>query len=203
MLEIIECGQNTPEWIEARLGIVTASQFGTVMALGRGGSASKTRATYMLKLLGERLTGEPSENFTTQAMERGHEMEDEARQAYCFMTGNDVDLVGFMRNGEKGASPDGLIGSDGLQEIKTKVPHRHLDALFRDEVPAEHIPQIQGQLWIAEREWCDFVSYWPKLDPFIKRVYRDEKYIKCMSQDVDKFLDELHEYEARYKQKRS
>lgn len=199
-LEIFTFDQNSNEWLRARMGIPTASEFATVMASGRGGGESKTRRTYMLKLLGERMTGEPSENFTTQAMERGHEMEQEARDAYCFMTGNDFDLVGFMRNGEKGASPDALIEDNGLLEIKTKVPHRHLDALLRDEVPSEHIAQIQGQIWISEREWCDFISYWPKLDPFIKRVYRDDVYIKKMSDAVDRFVDELLELEAKLTQ---
>lgn len=199
-MEIINCDQNSEAWLRARLGIPTASQFATVMSKGKGTQPSKSRRTYMLKLLGERLTGEPADNFTNRHMERGHEMEPEARAAYAFMTGNEPKLVGFIRSGEKGASPDSLVGNDGLSEIKTKLPHLHLDALLRNEVPAEHVPQIQGQIWVAEREWCDFVSYWPKLDPFIKRVYRDDEYIKKLSDSVDQFTDELLELEARFKQ---
>lgn len=195
MLEIIDCEQGSDEWFEARRGIPTASEFGTVMAKGRGGGESKTRRTYMLKLLGERLTGEREEGYTNANMERGHEMEQEAADAYAFMTDNQIETVGFMRNGEKGASPDRIVTGGGLLEIKTKVPHRHLDALLKDAVPSEHIPQIQGQIWIAEVDWCDFISYWPKLPPLIKRVYRDDKYIKEMETKVTAFLDELHDIE--------
>ena len=193
-VEIIDCAQNSDEWMKARMGIPTASEFSTVMAKGRGGKGeSKTRRTYMLKLIGERLTGELSDGYTNHHMERGHAMEEEARNAYAFMTDNDPKLVGFVRNGEKGASPDSLIDENGLLEIKTKLPHLQLDVLLADKLPPEHKAQVQGQIWIAEREWADFVSYWPGLPLFVKRVNRDDDYIKTLSDEVDKFLAELHE----------
>lgn len=185
--------QGTDEWKRIRLGIPTASNFDSVQANGRGGAESKTRRTYMLKLIGERLTGEPKDDYTNAHMERGQIMEAEARNAYSFLTNSATVQVGFIRNGQKGASPDSLIGDNGMLEIKTKLPHLHLDVLLRGVLPPEHVPQVQGQLLVAEREWCDFMSYWPKLPPFIIRVHRDEQYIKELSQSVDRFLSEMEE----------
>jgi len=194
MIEIINCEQNSPEWFAARLGIPTASQFSTVMAKGQG----KTRRTYMLKLLGERLTGEMTEGYSNAAMERGHEMEASARNAYAFESGNAPELVGFVRNGEQGASPDALIMLDGILEIKTKAPHLQLDVILKGKVPTEHSAQIQGQLWVSEREWCDFVSYWPGLPLFVKRVYRDEEKISQIKEAVQLFNEELAELENQF-----
>ena len=193
---IIDCEQGSPEWFKARLGIPTASEFDTVMAKGRGGGDSKTRRTYMLKLIGERMTGEPAESYTNAHMERGKAMEAEARNAYAFIREVTPIPVGFIRNGEVGASPDSLIGTDGCMEAKTKLPHLHLEVLLAGVLPPEHKAQVQGQLWVAEREWCDFVSYWPKLPPFIIRVHRDEAYIAELEAGVAKFLDELNALQA-------
>jgi len=186
-LQIINCEQNSPEWIKARLGIPTASRFATVMAKGEG----KTRSEYMRKLAGEILTDEPAEAFSNSHTDRGHEMEAIARQEYEFITGNTAELVGFIRNGNKGASPDSLIGNDGGLEIKTALPHIQIDRLERDRLPPEHRAQVQGNLWVSEREWWDFVSYWPKLPILTVRVYRDEEFIKDLSDEVDRFNDEL------------
>lgn len=198
-MEIITCDQNSDEWLQARLGIPTASQFATVMAKGRGKAESKTRKTYMLKLIGERMTGQPADNFTTAHMERGHEMEPDARNAYAFKTDNEPELVGFIRNESAGASPDALVNAGGLLEIKTKLPHLQLAVILADEMPPEHKAQVQGQIMIAEREWCDFVSYWPGLPIFIKRIYRDDEYIKTLSSEIDRFNSEMHEIMAKIK----
>jgi hypothetical protein len=190
-MQIITCEQGSPEWIKARLGIPTASEFHTVMASGRGGAESKTRKTYMLKLVGEILTGEQMEGFTNHHMERGKLMEDEARNLYAFMRDVAPECVGFIRNGEKGCSPDSLVDANGMVEIKTKLPHLQVDCLLSDRVPPEHVAQCQGALWVAEREWIDFVSYWPKLPLFVTRTYRDEEYIAKLAAAVDEFNDEL------------
>jgi hypothetical protein len=195
-MEIVSCTQGSPEWFRIRAGRPTASEFSTVMASGRGGGESKTRRTYMLKLAGEILTGEPMEGFTNVHMERGKVMEDEARDLYAFMQDAEPQTVGFIINGNKGCSPDSLIGTDGACEIKTKLPHLQIDALLRDEVPAEHKAQCQGVLWVAEREWIDFVSYWPGLPLLVKRMVRDEEYIKQLSDAVDQFNTELNEVVA-------
>ena len=178
--------QGTPEWFAARAGIPTASRFSTVMAKGEG----KTRSEYMRKLAGEIITGELAEGFTTPHMERGKLMEDEARETYAFINSVEPYQVGFIRNGDKGASPDSLIGTDGGLEIKTALPHIQIDRLERDRLPPEHKAQVQGNLWISEREWWDFVSYWPRLPMLITRVFRDEPYIKTMSDEIDRFNDE-------------
>lgn len=193
MLEVITCEQGTPEWFAARSGIPTASEFSTVMASGRGGGESKTRRTYMLKLAGEIVTGEVTEGYSNAHTDRGHEMEPDARNLYSLMTDNSPELVGFIRNGSKGCSPDSLIGTNGALEIKTKLPHLLIDVLLRDEFPADHKAQCQGVLWVAEREWIDIAVYWPKLPLFIKRAYRDEAYIADMSKAVDAFNSELAE----------
>jgi hypothetical protein len=109
MMEIINCDQGSEDWFAARAGIHTASEFATIMANGGGGSESKTRRTYLLKLAGERLTGEPMDSYSNHHMERGKVMEDEARRFYAFLTDHELCSVGFIRNGEKGCSPDSLI----------------------------------------------------------------------------------------------
>ncbi len=191
-MEIFECDQRSPEWFAARAGIPTASMFATVMAKGKGGE-SKTRRTYLLKLAGEILTGQPMDNFQNDHMERGRIMEDEARNFYIFMKDAEPRSVGFIRNGDKGASPDSLLGDDGLLEIKTKLPHLMVDLILKDAFPPEHKAQCQGQLWVAEREWLDLIVYWPDLPLFVKRVRREEPYIEDLSAAVDAFNDDLRQ----------
>ena len=202
-LQIFQMDQGSDEWRTARLGIPTASEFATVMAQrGPRGGEPKGRRTYMLKLIGEILTGEPMYNFSNDHMERGKEMEDEARDAYAFMTDLDPQRIGFLRRGDAGCSPDSLIGDNGMLEIKTKLAHLQLDCILSDELPSEHRAQCQGQLWIAEREWVDFVSYWPGLPLFVKRVFRDEDYIKQLAAAVQAFNAEMNELIARVVQYR-
>lgn len=198
-IEIITCEQGTPEWFAARLGIPTASCFDDVMANGKGGAPSKTRTTYMYKLAGERITGDPMDNYTSAHMERGKVMEDEARALYAFMTGNDPARVGFIRNGAVGCSPDSLVGDDGLLEIKTKLAHLQIDALLSGSLPAEHVKQVQGQLWVSGRKWCDFFSYWPKMPALLVRVQRDEEMIQSIATAVWKFNVELDALTDRLK----
>jgi hypothetical protein len=188
-IDIFDFDQGSYEWRTARLGIPTSSMFSAILAKGEG----KTRRSYMLKLAGEVLTGEPTEDFSTPAMERGKEMEPKARDLYAFMTDVDPLQVGFIRNGNKGCSPDSLIGASGMLEIKTKRSDLLIDVLLRDEFPAEHKAQCQGALWVAEREWIDIAVYWPKLPLFVKRAFRDEPYISAMSRAVAQFNEELAE----------
>ncbi len=191
-LEIIECEQNSPEWHAARAGIPTASEFDSVQARGRSGEPSKTRRTYMLKLAAERITGQVSPGWGGNVhTERGHALEPDARRLYAFTSDNKPQPVGFMRRGKVGASPDSLIGEDGLLEIKTKLPHLQLDLLDDGRIPSEHIAQLQGQLWVSGRSFVDFVSYWPGLPLFMQRVERDEKYIASLAVAVATFEDEL------------
>lgn len=194
--------QGTPEWFEVRRGLPTASQFATIMAKGRGGEPSKTRLTYLYKLAGELLTGEPMDSFSNHHMERGHEMEPEARQFYAFMRDCEPEQVGFITNGAKGCSPDSLIGEGGMLEIKTKLPHLLIACHEGGGFPSEHWAQCQGQLWVAEREWVDLVCYWPRLEPLVVRAHRDEDFIKTLSDAVDRFNDELAALVAKYSPQR-
>ena len=179
--------QGSSEWFACRAGLPTASKFATVMAKGEG----KTRSEYMRKLAGEILTGEPSEQFSNVHTDRGNAMEDEARETYAFINDAEIQRVGFIRNGNRGASPDSLVGTDGGLEIKTALPHIQIDRLERNRLPPEHKAQVQGNLWIAEREWWDFVSYWPGLPVLTVRVPRDEEYIANLASEIDRFNDEL------------
>ena len=194
MIEIFaDIEQNTPEWHAVRAGVITASEFSTVMASGKGGGDSKVRRTYMLKLAGEILTGAPAESYSNQHMERGHEHEAQARLDYEFLQDVQVQQVGFIKNFGVGYSPDGLVGTDGLVEFKSQVPHLLIDRLLRDTFPPEHKAQCQGGLWVSEREWIDINVSWPGLPKFTKRAYRDEAYIIDIIAAVKRFRDELDE----------
>jgi hypothetical protein len=131
------------------------------------------------------------EHFSNHHTERGHEMEPEARDLYAFMRDCEPQQVGFIRNGNKGGSPDSLVDANGAVEIKTKLPHLQIDCLLSGEIPSEHKAQCQGILWVAEREWIDFVSFWPNLPLHVCREHRDEDYIKKLAAAVDEFNDEL------------
>lgn len=197
MLQIIECEQGTDAWYAARLGIPTASCFSTVMAKGRDGGASKTRGDYLRKLAGEILTGKPMDSYSNGHMERGKEWEPDARNLYAFMHDCEPQLVGFIRNGKKGCSPDSLIGNDGGLEIKSAAAHIQVERLLAGKLPAEHKGQVQGNLWIAEREWWDFTSYCPGLPLFVVREYRDDDYIWKLQTAVDEFNEELEQVVQR------
>lgn len=188
-LEIVDCEQGSESWFRARAGMPTASEFSTVMAKGEG----KTRRTYLYKLAGEIITGQPMESYSNAHMERGKLMEDEAREEYAFLFDAEPERVGFIVNGPKGCSPDSLIGSTGMLEIKTKLPHLMIEVILADKFPAEHKAQCQGALWVAEREWIDIAIYWPGMPLFVKRATRDDIYIKTLSDEVDRFNEELSE----------
>lgn len=201
MIEITDCEQNSPEWFAARLGIPTASEFSTVMAVGRNGGKSLTRIAYLNKLAGEILTGERMEAYSNADMERGKLMEDEARDLYTFTAEAEPCRVGFVRNGQKGCSPDSLLGENGGLEIKSAAAHVQIERLLRGTLPPEHKAQVQGCLWVCEREWWDFASYCPKLPLLVVRVTREEDYIKKLAQEVELFNIELQQtvdYIRRY-----
>jgi len=190
-LQIFDCEQGSPEWFACRRGIPTASRFSTVMAQGRGGGASVTRREYMMKLAGEVLTGEPMDSYANGHMERGREWEAEARERYAFERECDPQLVGFLRRGEMGCSPDSLIGDDGGLEIKTKAAHLHIEALLRDDIPPEHRAQLQGFLLVTERAWIDLAIYCRGLPLVVRRVTPDREYIANLKGEIDRFNDEL------------
>lgn len=198
-MEIIkDVEQGTDEWFALRYGWVTASRFKDVLSNGRGGAPSKTRLSYMYQLAGEALTDMRQESFTSEYMEWGTETEPQARDTYEFVTGSTVDQVAFIQHGQNrkiGCSPDGLVGDDGLIEIKCPKTSNQIETFLSGKMPTQHKPQVQGQLWLSNREWCDFISFDPRINGdasyFCTRVYRDDEYIKELAHKCYQFEDEL------------
>lgn len=192
MVEVLHCAQGSSEWYAARKGIPTASEYSTVMAKGKDGGASLGRAKYLRVLAGEIVTGEPDpDGFSNAHMERGKLWEDEARELYAFTNDAEPQIIGFIRNGRTGASPDSLLGEDGGLEIKTALRHIQIERLQRGDLPPEYRAQVQGCMWVTGRAWWDFMSYAPLLPPMIVRVYRDEAYIANIAKSVDAFNSDL------------
>ncbi len=188
MIEIFEeIDQNSPEWFEIRRGLPTTSKFKDVLAKGEG----KTRKSYLNRLAAEIITGMPGETFKRPELDRGHEMEGEARDFYALIMNAEPKRVGFVRNGKKGSSPDSFIGNNGLLEIKTQRGDLLIETIDKGVFPPEHVAQTQGQLWVTEREYVDLIVYWPNMPPFIKRAYRDSAYIHKLAQAIADFNDEL------------
>jgi putative phage-type endonuclease len=189
--------QRSDEWFAARLGKVTGSRVSDVMSKTKSGY-SATRANYMAQLICERLTGVKAESFTSAAMEWGVEQEPFAIAAYEAMHEVFVEAVGFIEHPAialAGASPDGLVGADGLVEIKCPNSATHIDTLLNGDVDSKYIKQMQWQMACTGRQWCDFVSFDPRLPGnlqlFVKRIPRDEAAIAAMEMEVTKFLAEL------------
>ena len=189
--------QRSEEWFRARCGKVTASRIADVVARTRSGWGA-SRANYMAQLIVERLTGEPAETYQNAAMLWGIEKEPEARAWYEFETDSAVVEVGFIDHpGIKmsGASPDGMVGDEGLVEIKCPNSATHIEFLLTGVIPDKYIKQMQWQMACTEREWCDFVSYDPRmpaeLQGKIVRVERDPELIRSLERDVADFLYEL------------
>jgi putative phage-type endonuclease len=189
--------QGTPEWHAARLGKVTASRVADVIATTKSGWGA-SRANYAAELVAERLTGVAAERFQNGAMAWGTETEPEARRAYSFRLDADVMEVGFVDHpsiGMTGASPDGLIGEDGLLELKCPNTGTHIATLLGQSVPAKYLSQMHWQMACTGRQWCDFASYDPRLPEsmrlFVKRVERDDAAIGELEAQVIDFLAEV------------
>ena len=188
----VECEQGSESWFRARMGIPTASEFGTVMAKGKtAGAVSETRRKYLYRLVGEIITGQPAESFTNAHMERGKAMEAEARAMYAFQYDVEPEIVGFIVNGRKGCSPDSLIGAKGGLEVKTKLAGIMVECILRDDPPPEHRAQLQGFLLVCEREWVDLACYWPGMPLVVHRVTRDNGYLANLTGEINRFNDEL------------
>lgn len=189
--------QRTDEWFQARLGKVTASKVSDVMAKTKSGYAA-SRDNYMAQLVVERMTNKQAEAFTNAAMEWGTQQEPFARAAYEIKTGVVVEEVGFIDHPlikMAGASPDGLVGNEGLVEIKCPNTATHIETLLTQTVPSKYYAQMQWQMACTSRDWCDFVSYDPRMPEkaqlFVTRVMRDPETIAEMESEVKKFLVEV------------
>lgn len=194
-MQIINCIQGSNEWFDAKRGIVSASHFKEVLNKKTG------RGLYMRKVAAERLTDQTEETYTNTAMQNGVDTEFEARECYEYIYHEKVVQVGFVKMSEwVGCSPDGLIGENGLAEIKCPLGSTHIDYITKDAMPLVYVPQVQGQLWVTGRKWCDFISYNPyfKYRPlWKKRIHRDVEYIKALEAATNVFINELKELIAK------
>lgn len=187
--------QGSPEWHRARLGIPTASRFHRIMTPQRREYASGAR-TLMHELLAERWLQAPvGSGSAGEWAARGLAEEDPARAWYSLVRDVEVERAGFLcpPHGRWGGSPDGLVGDEGMVEVKTLSPSRHVGVLLGDGVPEEMLPQIQGLLWISERQWCDLVAWHPVMPPAVVRIPRDPAYIELLAAMVERFCGELDE----------
>lgn len=194
----IEQGSN--EWKVARLGHVTASNMADVMSKGKDNAEAVGRYKYKVRLVAERLTMTAAESYSNAAMEWGVEQEQFAAIAYETSKNVFTDKTGFWLHPTiqwLGVSPDRLVGDDGLIEIKCPNTTTHLNYLFDEKVPTDYYKQIQCQLWVTGRQWCDFVSYDPRLPKrnqlLIVRTERDESLIQKMEAETLKFLGEVNQ----------
>lgn len=189
--------QGTDAWFAARLGKVTASRVADLTARTKTGWGA-SRANYMAELLIERLTGAKAESYVSPAMQWGLDHEAEARAAYEFMRDCTVDPGSYFdhpRIPMAGASPDGLIGAEGLVEIKCPNSATHIETLQGASVPSKYFAQIQWQLACTGRAWCDWVSFDPRMPAsmrlFVERIDRDAVAIAAFEKYVTEFLAEL------------
>jgi len=199
-MKVINCEQGTESWFAARLGRPTGSVYSDVLAKGKDGGKSITRQKLVVKLALELVTGKPAaQGFKTQAMTDGTDREPIARALYEAMRGVFVEEVGFCQHDTifTGVSPDGLIGTNGMVEIKSPIEATHRDymRLEAGKCPSEYRWQVLGQLWVCEREWCDFASYSPFFSDnaqlVVRRIYRDDKAIKELESAVIQINEEI------------
>lgn len=204
MLDIV---QGSPEWHQVRLGKATASRIADIVAKTKVGAAA-SRANYVAQLVAERLTGTPAESYTNAAMQWGTDTEAEARIAYEFHTDETVLEVGFVDHptiANSGASPDGLVGDDGLVEIKCPNTATHIETLQNKKVPKKYETQMLWQMACTGRKWCDFVSYDPRMPEAMRlitiRFHGDATRIAELESEVTKFLAEVDETVSSLKAK--
>jgi len=196
-MRTIEAEQGSPDWYAARCGKVTASKIADMLARTKSGWGA-SRANYAAQLVAERLTGTVTESYTNAAMQWGKVHEAEAIDAYTFYRDLPVTRIGFVMHpsiDESGASPDGLVGTDGLIECKCPLTNTHIETLLGSSVPAKYEAQMLWQMACTGRSWCDFVSYDPRMPEsmrlFVRRMHRDDKRIAEIENEVREFLREI------------
>lgn len=208
MNDVTAALQGTEEWRHARLGKATASRMGDLTARTKTGYGA-TRANYAAELVVERLTGVPTEGYRSAAMERAIELEPEARAAYELRTGEDIRPVGFVGHPTirwSGASPDGLVGRSGLVQIKCPYTATHIETLLGASLPKGYYLQMLWEMVCAGRDWCDYISYDPRLPPEMRLHIRRVPFVPVdaagLTQDVLGFLTEVEglmdRLQARY-----
>jgi putative phage-type endonuclease len=196
-VKVLDVEQGSEAWLQARLGKVSASRMADVTARTRSGYGA-SRTNYAAELIVERLTGTPAERYTNAAMAWGTEKEPDAKDAYCFLRDAEIVPVGLVLHPTIAmacASPDGLVGDDGLIEVKCPLSATHIDTLLSETIPEKYVKQMMWQMACTGRQWCDFVSFDPRLPAemqvFIRRVPRDNALILELEQETVKFLAEI------------
>lgn len=190
--------QGSSAWMRLRMGIPTASEFHNILTpTGKQAGADTTRR-YACELIAEWLMQRPLDGVTMPWMQRGKDLEEKAAEFYEFVNDVETKIVGFITNdaGTIGASPDRLVGDDGLLEIKVPSHHQHIEYLLFKDISKRYKPQLQGQLYVTGRQWVDIVSFHPEMPPAIVRVERDEEYIKILDvalQSFTRYMAELRE----------
>ncbi|MFP4137449.1 MAG: lambda exonuclease family protein [Halomonas sp.] len=196
---VLNMPQGSQEWIDARLGVATASTFDKILT-AKGLKPSAQLEGVACQLVAERLTGEPSDPpLDSYWVRRGQELEPHARALYSMMRDVTVEQVGMVLRDDRrvGCSPDGLVGDPGLLEIKCPAPGTHVGYLAEGQLPERYRAQVQGQLWVSQRQWCDFLSYHPSMPPLLVRVERDEAYIAALSAAVEALVERMDAIEAQ------
>ena len=214
-MRLIECEQGSTEWLRARLGIPTASRAADVLSKGRAkkdepAPPGKARQDYAIELAFERVSGGLLDSPVTSAMQRGTDLEPEAREAYEVRTGAFVDRIGFALHDTlpAGASPDGLVGDDGLLEIKCPMSQQKIAAMWATGDVSEYVAQVEWQLWITGRDWCDIAIYDPRLaysrmDLLIVRHQRSDAVSALLELEVPLFLAEVESYQRQIAARRA
>lgn len=203
-----ELKQGSPEWLQARYGQATASRISEIMAKTPSGAWGSSRKNYAAELILARLTEKPIETYTSPAMQWGVDTEPLARAAYEFRFDVYVEEVGFIPHPHielSGASPDGLVGEDGLVGFKCPETATHIATLLGAAIPKSYVYQNQWEMACTGRQWCDWVSFDPRMPEnmklFCERIERDEKLIKDLEKEVQRFLDEVAAKVYKLKQK--
>lgn len=189
----IDVQQGSDEWLAVRCGVPSASNFDKLLTTK--GEPSKQAQKYLYQLAAEKVSGIKEESFQSSAMAKGIETEAEAVDFYELTQGVEVQTVGFCLHESKlfGCSPDRLVGDEGLLEVKCPLPHTHVEYLLENNLEKDYFQQVQGQLLVTGRKWCDLISYSRGLKPLIVRVVRDEKFLKALEIELEIFCKKLEE----------
>ena len=190
-MKILNCEQMSEEWFAARCGKPSASRFAEIVTTK--GEPSKQSTKYLYELAGERVVGAKAETYQSPAMLRGIELEPEARELYEFVTGEEVQQVGTCMDDDERwcASSDGMVGDDGVLEIKCPTLSVAVEYLSQGKLPTKYYQQVQGQMFVTNRGYCDFVSYYPGLKPLIVRVEKDSRFCDCLEESLIRFCETL------------
>ena len=193
MIEV-DLEQTSPEWFALRAGVITASNFDKIAT--SKGEPSKQAQKYIYQLAGEAILGTKEEGYTNAAMERGIALESEAKGLFELITGHQVRTVGFCFKDEDrkiGCSPDGLIDPDAGVEIKCPILSTHIDYLIHNRLPTIYHNQIQGSMYVTNRKWWHFLSYYPGIKPLLLKIERDDTFIEKLAIELDKQVKNLNE----------